>query len=298
MKKRQERQSTPEFKQQQHDRYYGTPEQQEAKKNAQKTDKAKARRKAYNQLPERKLANCERNKKRAKTPEFKAKRREKRKNPEVRKRINDAKRRLYAKNPEHYRELGRIRYVQNIDQIRARIRSPIYKLRKNKQARDRGFKKSSERLRDNPGAHISRVLCNRLGHIFRKAGSQCTSLRTMTDFVDNNDLLVHFEGQLKPGMRVWNYGSFWSIGHNIPLFWYDKEDPEDLKRANMKANLGCDYVMNANGESSNCSKAIHLPPDEELLKQSQSSWPKSWRGVLPSNEYREAKLRCRWPRKY
>ena len=95
-------------------------------------------------------------------------------------------------------------------------------------------------------------------------------------------------------MRDWNYGQFWNIAHKIPCFWYNKNDVEDLKSMNSKANLGCDYAVSGQAEESNSEKSVKLPCDEELIQQGKESWPKEWNGMLPSEAFRQEKYRSRW----
>eukprot|EP00966_Prymnesium_polylepis_P102293 2369423-Prymnesium_polylepis.1 len=115
-----------------------------------------------------------------------------------------------------------------------------------------------------------------------------------TEFRGADDVISHFRLQYKPGMTDNNYGKFWSIAHKIPQFWYNRKDPEDMARANSKANLGCDYQAQDQGEPTNSAKHVTLPSDEELLMQDPASYPKEWEGKIPSLEYRTSKYRSRW----
>lgn len=94
-------------------------------------------------------------------------------------------------------------------------------------------------------------------------------------------LREHFRSKYKPGMRDWNYGSFWNIGHSIPVFYYDFEDVEDVNRCNSIHNLMCDYVIaDTNGCLSNNQKGNKIMPN--VKDQCSSSYPKSWNGRVPT----------------
>jgi len=149
-----------------------------------------------------------------------------------------------------------------------------------------------KKLKASPTLRIRKALCDHLGR--RISGSQGShsmqqTLKKYTDFVDS-DIVPHFESQLKkPWMTIHNYGSVWSIAHKIPKFWYG-DSVENNHRLNQKANLGCDYEVDGYGEKTNSSKNIDLPSDEEMLAQGKDCWPVEWMGMLPSKEYRDARI--------
>jgi hypothetical protein len=99
-----------------------------------------------------------------------------------------------------------------------------------------------------------------------------------TEFVDHDDVVDHFKKQLKPGMTMENYGLMWSVAHKIPKCYYDFNDPDEIKRCNSKANLGCDYEVwpNPLGERVNSSKGGAMPSLNDLNSIPVSTWPKSF----------------------
>lgn len=148
-----------------------------------------------------------------------------------------------------------------------------------------------KKLKESPTLRIRKSLCDHLAcRISGVPGSHSMqkTLGKYTDFVDS-DIVSHFESQLKPGMAIHNYGSVWSIAHKIPKFWYG-DSVENNHRLNTKANLGCDYEVEGHGEKTNGSKNIALPNDDEMLEQGKRCWPVEWMGILPSKEYRDAKI--------
>eukprot|EP00966_Prymnesium_polylepis_P124896 2888730-Prymnesium_polylepis.1 len=105
--------------------------------------------------------------------------------------------------------------------------------------------------------------------------------------LEASGLKAHFAKQLKPGMTLENYGKVWSIGHQIPAVYFDFADPEDNRRCNSQENLVCDYVVKLkDGELTNSEKGSKLPTDEVMILQGKSSWPKSWKGILPTASVR------------
>lgn len=237
--RRQKKQSTPEFKKMQHDRYYSTEEQQTIKKNKQKTSEVRLKQKRYKHSLDR-VAENEKHRIWAQTEEAKAKRRKR-----------DAEPNSSAKQ---------------------------------------GKKRHRELVKANPVLRLHEAVQRRIYDALRGSKRQSATLVMNTEFKDNDDVVAHFTKRFKPGMRVWNYGQFWSIAHRIPAFWYDHTDSEDMARANSKENLGCDYVLLGCGDKTNSQKGVELPPDSEMHSQCSSSWPKGWKGKLPSSEYRAWKI--------
>ena len=107
---------------------------------------------------------------------------------------------------------------------------------------------------------------------------ESVNLANYTDFASVEDMTAHFESEMKPGMTHENYGSFWSIAHKIPQRYYCFDDPEDIRRCNSKANLGCDYevVENPLCEKTNAQKSDSIPTTEALKEIDRASWPKAF----------------------
>ena len=105
------------------------------------------------------------------------------------------------------------------------------------------------------------------------------NIANYTDFESVDDMFDHFQQELKPGMTMENYGTYWSVAHKIPQFHYDFEnDPDEIRRCNSRANLGCDYDVwpNPLNEPTNRSKGDRLPTDAELATIDRSVWPKKF----------------------
>jgi hypothetical protein len=102
------------------------------------------------------------------------------------------------------------------------------------------------------------------------------NISSYTEFDSEQALFEHFESELKPGMTMSNYGTYWSVAHRIPKVYYDFSDIEEVVRCNSKANLGCDYEVwnNPIGERPNSSKGGSMPSLEELYSVGTPSWPK------------------------
>lgn len=108
---------------------------------------------------------------------------------------------------------------------------------------------------------------------------ESVNLANYTEFLSVDDMLAHFKQQLKPGMTMENYGTYWSIAHKIPQVHYNLcGDEDEIRRCNSKANLGCDYEVwpNPLNEPTNRSKGDRLPTDAELAAIDKSSWPKKF----------------------
>lgn len=152
--------------------------------------------------------------------------------------------------------------------------------------------RARQRRKQDPGRKLLHNIRNRIARCFKNQDVDEKSISfSYTEFASSDDVIAHFESCFKPGMRMHNYGWFWSIAHKIPSFWYDYSNPEDIRRANSKSNLGCDYeVRTPSGELTNGQKNITLPPDDELLLQGESSWPTSWNGRIPDATFRSEKM--------
>tara|TARA_X000001036_G_scaffold437103_1_gene481696 strand:+ start:12671 stop:13744 length:1074 start_codon:yes stop_codon:yes gene_type:complete len=132
------------------------------------------------------------------------------------------------------------------------------------------------RLRQSLQAKIRAALKGRLH------GDDVTKLGNVCQWADDaDDLVEHFRLRLAAGMTMKNYGVFWSIAHVIPCAYYNVLDLEDLRRCNSRENLGCDYVVPEGDKLTNSQKGVKLPDDEKMIAQGASTWPKSWKGVLP-----------------
>lgn len=107
---------------------------------------------------------------------------------------------------------------------------------------------------------------------------ESVNLANYTEFASIEDMLAHFEQQCKPGMTMENYGTVWSIAHKIPQAYYDFDDPEEVRRCNARANLGCDYEQEENpgGELTNKQKSDRIPSDAELDAIGRQYWPKAF----------------------
>jgi len=173
--------------------------------------------------------------------------------------------------------------ANNLEKIYAQpSRKPAQKRRHDKIRNDPGLK-LQERLRGSLAARLS-----------GKLRDEPTSLPKFTEFKTVQDILDHFTNRMqsKPGMTLANYGQFWSIGHTIPVAWYDSSNIEDVRRCNSKMNLDCDYTKypTPTGELTNQQKSVALPPDAKLSTMIDC-FPVEWGGKLPSIEYRKAKER-------
>lgn len=171
------------------------------------------------------------------------------------------------------------------------FRRPEIKKRENERpSRKRSIEKRHKKVKDDPGLLLQERLrtsiSNRLSGRLKDEPS--SRLKKYTSFTSLDDMKEHFGANLKPGMTLDNYGSFWSIAHKIPVRWFDASNSEDVQRCNSKKNLGCDYVNSENpiGEKSNQEKAIELPTDEELLTM-VACFPVSWNNNVPSKSIRD-----------
>lgn len=111
-----------------------------------------------------------------------------------------------------------------------------------------------------------------------RQNEESVNLTNYTEFASIDDMLVHFDLERKTGMTMENYGTVWSIAHKIPQAYFDFDDPEEVRRCNAKANLGCDYEQKDNpmGELTNKQKTDHIPSDAELEAIGRQCWPKAF----------------------
>ncbi len=98
-----------------------------------------------------------------------------------------------------------------------------------------------------------------------------------------------------PGMTLENYGTFWSVAHKIPKVYFDFSDPEEIRRCNSKANLGCDYESQQNPLNipSNSSKGSMIPPIKELYEIGVDYWPKRFGKEMNEEKRRRLQVRGR-----
>jgi len=201
-----------------------------------------------------------------------------------------------------YRSLPRVKASEkryNQSDARARSIAKHKKTEKFRLSRERAKKslatalataRNLKRRKEELGRRLLHNIRNRIAHCIKRQEVDEDSVSfTYTEFASGDDAERHFESCLKPGMRMHNYGWFWSVAHKIPCFWYDFSNPEDIRRANSKANLGCDYELrNPFGELTNNQKKIALPTNQELLQQGTDSWPVLWNGTLPTPAFQKA----------
>tara|TARA_B110001450_G_C17556339_1_gene454813 strand:- start:125 stop:835 length:711 start_codon:yes stop_codon:yes gene_type:complete len=109
-------------------------------------------------------------------------------------------------------------------------------------------------------------------------------LRDHSDFAGIDDVQSHFASKMTGCMTLANHGSVWHIEHGVAICWYDHDDPEDVQRCWSKANLSAMLA------SENREKWYKI--DDAIANSvGPSNWPKSWNGVLPTHEEREAMYR-------
>lgn len=120
------------------------------------------------------------------------------------------------------------------------------------------------------------------GRLSGSRHGESANISNYTEFTSTESMLSHFCGQLKPGMTMQNYGTYWSIAHKIPRVYYDFTDPDEIRRCNSKANLGCDYEVwpNPLGERTNSSKGGMLPSIEDLQDVGVDAWPAVFEGKM------------------
>ena len=139
------------------------------------------------------------------------------------------------------------------------------------------FAQRGAEINADPGLRIERTLTASIR--CRLSGvrhGESVNISNYTDFSSYDDLMNHFKKEMKPGMTMENYGSFWSVAHKIPKVYYDFSDPDELRRCNSKANLGCDYETwdNPLSERPNSSKGSAMPSLDDLEAVGKASWPK------------------------
>lgn len=214
---------------------------------------------------------------RNKLPEMRAKRKVYRSLPHVK-----ASEKRYNQSDARIRSIAKHKETEKFHLSRQRAKKSLATAL----ARSRNLK----RRREEPGRRLLHNIRSRISYcIKRQEVDEDSVLFSYSEFTSGDDAERHFESCLKPGMRMHNYGWFWSVAHKIPCFWYDFSNPEDIRRANSKANLGCDYELrNPSGELTNSQKNIALPTNQELLQQGTDSWPVLWHGRLPTPAFEKA----------
>jgi hypothetical protein len=216
---------------------------------------------------------------------------------DLRRRIRESKARWRAKHPDIVKKHRQQWNLKCSTDPKTKAAQSKYKAdwrTRNPNKVAASLRKRLAKLKENPKLVFQQRLMCRIRQALHNSNRQSITMATYTAFSSGQLVRQHFRSQYKPGMRDWNYGWFWSIAHNIAIFWYDKNDPEDMKRCNSPANLSCDYAVSGMGEPSNSQKGIKLPDEASLFAQGVESWPKAWNGVVPSVEWRHAYIRkCR-----
>ena len=120
----------------------------------------------------------------------------------------------------------------------------------------------------------------------KRRDEESVNLSNYTEFASIEDMLDHFCLQLKLGMTMDNYGTFWSVAHKIPQAYFDFSDPEEIRRCNARANLGCDYEKKENplGELTNKQKSDTIPSDDELESIGRQYWPNQFGDGLSAQQ--------------
>ena len=113
-----------------------------------------------------------------------------------------------------------------------------------------------------PGLHIGDRIRQKLVKMLHGSG-QSSTVSTWTEFDLPKDIQEHFEGQFATGMSWDNYGhgdDKWNIGHRIARALYDQSNPEDVRRCWSKKNLFPQW------QPENLSLGTTLPPPDVLAE--------------------------------
>ena len=144
-------------------------------------------------------------------------------------------------------------------------------------------KRANDKIAVNPGKRLMKSICNRISDSLAGRRDYFSSkLSSYTDFKDLNDIIAHFQSSFNETMTLQNYGVAWEIDHIIARKWYNHDDEEDIKRCWSKANL------QPLSPKDNNSKRISIPKDELLYTVGVDKWPKSWNGIIPDTQTKEA----------
>jgi hypothetical protein len=223
--------------------------------------------------------------------------------------------RCRGRNAEQYKKFGDKKRTRNKDPVR---RKREYELRKTEEANARRIasrreyansehgrsvirkcgRAAADRINENPSLRLERALTASIR--LRLAGvrhGESANIGSYTDFSSHEDLTGHFSREMKkyPGMTLENYGTFWSVAHKIPKVYFDFSDPEEIRRCNSKANLGCDYESQQNPLNipSNSSKGSMIPPIKELYEIGVDYWPKRFGKEMNEEKRRRLQVRGR-----
>ena len=181
---------------------------------------------------------------------------------------NGASYRQQQKTPE-----ARVHIVKNRENPERKSRQSAYNKQYRESPEGKDVVVSLERargakIRANAGLRMEATLSASIrGRLQGVRHGDSANIANYTDFESIDDLVEHFRDQLKPGMAIENYGKqYWTIAHIIPKCYYDFSDPEEIRRCNSKANLGCDYEVwpNPLNERTNGSKGGAMPTLEEI----------------------------------
>ena len=145
----------------------------------------------------------------------------------------------------------------------------------------RELKKRYKRIKDSPDLwFVEAVRLAFLGSI--RGSRKGSSLRNSTEFKDSGDVKRHFTSLFTQGMTMQNFGKGkdkWSIGHDIPKCYYDKNDHEDFARAWSKANVFPQWW------SENAKQNCSLPPFEHMVRlKSSGALPRIFGGEIPCGD--------------
>lgn len=145
--------------------------------------------------------------------------------------------------------------------------------------------KEYQKKRANPGKllqlRIGTRICQSMSTPVELRSEGSNRLNKYTEFKTSQDVQDHFEATFEPWMNWDNYGIYklngprvWQVGHRIPLFKYNNNDPNDLKRCWSKANL---YAQEGK-ENIESNRAM---PTKDVLECLRHVWPLAWNGVCP-----------------
>ena len=169
------------------------------------TSNCKLCRKKYNKKDPKKSREYYLRKKASMTPEEKEQKNKKR---------NERRRRLYALNPDKFREKRRLYYAENRVYLAAKVRASLL----TKEKRDKRNERIREQRKSDPLLRLKLGVYSKISGLLK---SNKTSSRSKTfEYIgcDLDFLKKHLESQFTKGMCWNNYGKFgWHVDHIIPL---------------------------------------------------------------------------------
>jgi hypothetical protein len=161
-------------------------------------------------------------------------------------------------------------------------KASLKRARTNDKGRARNRKRNSEPLR-RIAAKIRQMLSDK--------DIVSTTVVEHTDIKSNAQLVEHLESTFDKSWMTWqNRGVHktgathkvaWQIGHRIPCVAYDANNPADLGRCFVLAN------MRAQDAKENHDTGACLPSNSELLNI-RHVWPLAWNDKLPTQKWRKA----------